>query len=309
VARAASSPASESPDGDSRKKPSGAAGRLYVVATPLGNLEDLTFRAVEVLRSVAFVACEDTRHSRKLLAHYGVVARVLSCHDHNEESSASQIAALLESGLDVALISDAGTPGISDPGYRAVSLAAARGLEVTPVPGPSALAAAVSVAGLPTDRFLFAGFLPPKTSAIKSTLQELAAMKATLVFYCPARRLETALNAVREVLGDRRAVICRELTKVHEQVSRGRLSDLSAKIERGEIPARGEAVLLLEGAERESFTDSGENLAQIVASILDDTPKAESLGAKQLTVLAAERLGAPRNRVYPLVCAWLNRRE
>lgn len=308
MARAGSSPTSESADGVSRKNPSGAAGRLYVVATPLGNLDDLTFRAVEVLRGVAVVACEDTRHSRKLLAHYGVGARVLSCHDHNEESSARQIASLLESGLDVALISDAGTPGISDPGYRAVSHAAASGLSVSPVPGPSALAAAVSVSGLPTDRFLFAGFLPPKTSALKTALKELAALKATLVFYCPARRLLTALHAVHEVLGDRRAVICRELTKVHEQVSRGRVSELSEKMERGEIPARGEAVLLLEGAEREGAADSGEDLAQNVASILEKTPDAESLGAKQLTVLAAERLGAPRNRVYPLVCAWLNRR-
>lgn len=308
MARAGSSPTSETVDGDSRKKPSGAAGRLYIVATPLGNLEDLTFRAVEVLRGVAVVACEDTRHSRKLLAHYGIGAKVLSCHDHNEESSARQITALLESGLDVALISDAGTPGISDPGYRAVSLAAARGLDVTPVPGPSALAAAVSVSGLPTDRFLFAGFLPPKTSALKVTLQELAAIKATLVFYCPARRLLTALNAIHEVIGDRRAVICREMTKVHEQVSRGRVSDLSGKMESGEIPSKGEAVLLLEGAEREGTVGSGENLAQDVSTILDNTPDADSLGAKQLTVLAAERLGAPRNRIYPLVCAWLNRR-
>lgn len=304
MARAGSSQISELQGQPQEPKP----GQLFLVATPLGNLQDLTFRAVEVLRSVAVVACEDTRHSRKLLGHYGVGARLISCHEHNEETAARQIVSVLESGLDVALVSDAGTPGISDPGYRAVCLTVARGFNVVPVPGPSAVASAVSVSGLPTDRFMFAGFLPPKLPAIKSTLQELAALRATLVFYCPARRLRSALKAASEVLGDRRAVVCRELTKVHEQVARGTLIQLGAAMDSGEIPARGEVVLLVEGQVKAAVTESAVDLASQIAALLEDIPQAGDLGAKQLTVLAAARTGAPRNRVYPLVCAWLNRR-
>lgn len=306
MARAGSSPISDPPRRSGAGSP--GPGRLFVVATPLGNLEDITFRAVETLRGCPVIACEDTRHSRRLLDRYGIRGRLISCHEHNEEAAAAQIVALIESGLDVALISDAGTPGISDPGFRAVRLAAERGFEVTPVPGPSALVSSVSVSGLPTDRFLFGGFLPQKKFALESALNELSGLRATLVFYCPARRLGAALAASRKVLGDRRAVICRELTKVHEQVARGRLSELIRRMDSGEIPLRGEVVLLLGGKE-EGETVGPEELVAAVDTFLDSLEDAPGLGAKALTVMTSDRLKTPRNRVYPLVCAWLNRRS
>jgi len=287
------------------KKSPATAGSLYVVATPLGNLEDITYRAVEVLKKVPVIACEDTRHSGKLLYRYSIKARLISYHEHNEQEAASQIVSLLSSGFDVALVSDAGTPGISDPGYRVVKLALEQGLKVSPVPGPSALTAALSVSGLPTDGFCFAGWVPSREKELEKTLAELSSLKATLIFYCPARKIKKVILKFRQILGNRRAVICRELTKIHEEILRGLLSELEKTLEERDS-VRGEIVLIVEG-KRGKETEPGENLAVRVAELLDRLDDAGLMGAKRLTALAAEKLEMPRNRVYPMVCAYLNR--
>src|SRR5262245_9418819 len=202
-------------------------GTLYVVATPLGHLEDLTLRAVRILRSVALVACEDTRHTARLLQAHGVTAALTSYFEHNERWKGGRILDELRAGRDVALVSDAGTPGISDPGYRLVRDARAEGLPVVPVPGPSAVVTALSVSGLPTDRFLFVGFLPPRAGARRRALAELAARAETLVFYESPVRVVATLADMVEALGDREAFLCREATKIHEEYRRGRLSEIA----------------------------------------------------------------------------------
>jgi len=289
------------------KKQLAGSASLYIVGTPLGNLEDITYRAVEVLKSVPVIACEDTRHSRKLLQRYGITARLISCHEHNEETAARQVIALLGSGFPVALISDAGTPGISDPGYRVVRLALERGFKVVPVPGPSALTAALSASGLPTDCFFFAGFLPAREKALEDILRELAELRATLIFFCPARRIISALRKACHVLGDRQAALARELTKIHEEFLRGSLSEIAAELESRD-KLKGEIVLMLAGKQSKSG-EAGTDLKERLENLLEGVAGSKSMGARNLTLLAAERLGEHRNRVYPLVCAWLNKRK
>lgn len=223
------------------------AGRLYVVGTPIGNLEDITLRALRVLGEVEAIACEDTRQTVKLLNRYGLRKPLISYFQPREGRRIPEIIGLLEAGKDVALVSDAGTPGISDPGFPLIREALKKGLAVVPVPGPAAATAALSAAGLPTHRFLFAGFPPPKTSGLRKLLAELAAEKATLVFYLPTRRIPDFLAAAAEILGGaRRIVVARELTKVHEEFHRGTAAELAAALA-GRI-LKGEATVLVEGA-------------------------------------------------------------
>lgn len=284
-------------------------GCLYIVATPMGNLDDITYRAVETLRSVDVIACEDTRHSRRLLKRYGISAKLVSYHEHNEQLAARRIIAQLAGGKSVALVTDAGTPGISDPGYRLTRLAAEQGLRVVPVPGPCSLTAALSVAGLPTDSFFFAGFLPPKQKAAAETVRRLETLGSTLVFFCPARKLVRTLEMSASILGNRRAAVCREMTKIYEEVLRGTLNELAGTLAARDRELKGEVVLIIEGRQSgESNLDSGE-LERKLDGLLGKIQGANELGARKLTVLAAEKLGERRNRIYPLICAWLNEHQ
>jgi 16S rRNA (cytidine1402-2'-O)-methyltransferase len=222
------------------------AGRLYIVGTPVGNLEDITLRALRILGEVEAIACEDTRQTVKLLNRYGLKKPLISYFHPHEGQRIPEIIGLLKAGRDVALVSDAGTPGISDPGFPLIREALKQGLLVIPVPGPSAVTAALSAAGLPTHRFLFVGFPPPKKAGLRKFLGALADEDATLVFYLPTRRLAEFLGAVIELLGDRRVVVARELTKIHEEFLRGTVSELLAAI--GSRTIKGEATVLVEGS-------------------------------------------------------------
>ena len=219
-------------------------GTLYLVATPIGNLADITHRALDILRKVSVIACEDTRHTRKLLQHYGIETKTISYHEHNEQQRARELVQTLHEGNDVAVVSDAGTPSISDPGYRLVRAAIENAIPVVPVPGPSALISALVAAGLPTDEFFFGGFLPAKSNARRTRLNELRSVPGTLVFYEAPHRLAETLNDALEILGEREAAVARELTKLHEEIKRGRLSELANHYAVEE--PRGEIVLLID---------------------------------------------------------------
>jgi len=225
-------------------------GRLYVVATPIGNLEDLTFRALKTLQEVDVIACEDTRQTRKLLNHYDLKKRLMSYFQPREKHQSRSILELLKQGQDVALVSDAGTPGISDPGYPLIQRALEEDIEIVPIPGASALTAALCAAGLPTHRVLFLGFPPPKAQATRTILRSLRDETATLVFYLPARRLSSFLASLLEELGSRRVVMARELTKLHEEFMRGMPDELLERLQGRTV--RGEMTLLVEGLSRKN---------------------------------------------------------
>lgn len=228
-----------------RSRDRAAPGCLYVVATPIGNLGDMTSRAVEVLRSVDAIASEDTRRTRKLLSHFEIPTPLVSYHEHNEERVARSVVERLERGESIALVSDAGTPLVSDPGYRLVALAVARDVPVSAVPGPCAAVAALAISGLPVQPFHFLGFLPRKPGPRKRKLEEVERLDGTLVFYESPHRVQSTLADMSDILGDRRAVLVRELTKVHEEVRRGTLEEL--REDAAERPPRGEIVVLVAG--------------------------------------------------------------
>ena len=227
---------------NSALKPS---GDLYVVATPIGNLEDLTFRALRTLGEVSVIVCEDTRRTRKLLNKYSIKKKLISYYHPKESQKIPQIISLLKQGKDVALVADSGTPGISDPGYPLIREAITQGIKIIPIPGPAAITAALSVAGLPTHRFLFLGFLPPKKEATKKLLVSLKNEKATLVFYLPTRKLLSFLDLTRETIGNRQIVIAREMTKIYEEFLRGTTEELLKKLEDKKL--KGEATVLISG--------------------------------------------------------------
>jgi 16S rRNA (cytidine1402-2'-O)-methyltransferase len=268
----------------------GQPGTLYVVATPIGNLEDLTLRAVRVLREVALIACEDTRRTARLLQAHQISTPTTSFFEHNERWKGDRILRALREGRDVALVSDAGTPGISDPGFRLVREARAEGLPVTPVPGASAAVAALSVSGLPTDRFLFVGFLPARTHARRQALEGLAPRRETLVVYEAPTRVVATLSDMIEFWGDRDAFLCREATKIHEEYVRGSLSALRASLaQRPEV--KGEIVLVVEGAGEPTVPDAD---AETVYAAL----AAEGLTRREAVKETARRLGLPAREVY-----------
>ncbi|MBL8190095.1 MAG: 16S rRNA (cytidine(1402)-2'-O)-methyltransferase, partial [Acidobacteria bacterium] len=224
---------------------------LYLVSTPIGNLEDITLRALNVLKSVDLIACEDTRHTRRLLDHFGIRKPTVSYHEHNEQARTEELVQLLIEGKSVAIVSDAGTPGISDPAYRIVLAAIERGLTVVPIPGAVAAIAGLIASGLPTDSFLFAGFLPSKKLARRTRLEELKPERATLVLYEAPHRIRETLTDALEVLGDRQASLARELTKLHEQFLRGTLSELVAHF--AEQQPRGEMTLVIAGNAKDNL--------------------------------------------------------
>lgn len=269
------------------------AAALYIVATPIGNLADLSPRAVDVLRGADVIAAEDTRHSRVLFSHYAIQSRCIALHEHNEEQVLSGLIERLQVGEAVALISDAGTPLISDPGYRLVLAAQQAGIWVIPVPGPSALIAALSVSGLPSDRFIFEGFLPAKSSARRQVLERLAHEPRTLIYYeSPHRIQESLLDMITVFGGERRAVLARELTKLYETVLNDTLQGLYDRVRADVNQQKGEMVVLVHGAEIQAVDESG--LRTILEPLIDALP------LKQAVALAVKISGANKNKVYEL---------
>ena len=270
---------------------SNTPGTLYIVATPIGNLGDWSQRAQDVLAKVSLIAVEDTRHSSKLMNHFGIQTPMFAYHEHNEKTASEKLLARLRSGESIALISDAGTPLISDPGYPLVSQAHAEGIRVSPVPGPSAVIAALSASGLPTDRFVFEGFLPSKSQARKSRLETLQADTRTLVFYESPHRIAETLDDMLFVFGEERvAVLARELSKTFETIKQASLQSLVDWVAEDKNQSRGEIVLVVHGAEA-----SGPDAAEVerVLTIL-----LKSLPVKEAASLAAEILGGKKNALY-----------
>ena len=269
-------------------------GKLYVVATPIGNLDDISPRALRTLREVALIAAEDTRHSIRLLQHFGITTALAACHDHNEREQGGRFVARLLAGDDVALISDAGTPLISDPGYHLVRQVRAAGIEVVPVPGPSALIAALSAAGLPSDRFIFEGFLPAKAAARRGRLELLKEEPRTLIFYeAPHRVLESVQDMASLFGKDRHAVLARELTKTFETLKGAPLGELVEWIAADSNQQRGECVLLVTGWQAPEGEDaiSGEAL-RVLDLLLGELP------VRRAAALAAEITGVRKNLLY-----------
>ncbi len=270
----------------------GDVGTLWIVATPIGNLGDLSPRALEILRSVSLIAAEDTRHTAQLLAHFGLRTDLVSCHDHNEAEQIPLLLRRLESGQDVALVSDAGTPLLSDPGYRLVHAARAAGLAVRPVPGPCAAIAALSVAGIACDRFAFEGFLPQRGTARMAALESLRSETRTLVFYESKHRIEAMLADAAVALGGaRRAALARELTKLHETVLDGTLQEIAERVAQDREQRLGECVVVIAGAapDASGVLEEGRRVMQLL--LLEMAP---SRAAR----LAADITGASRRELY-----------
>jgi 16S rRNA (cytidine1402-2'-O)-methyltransferase len=270
-------------------------GTLYIVSTPIGNLEDITHRAIRVLGEVDLIACEDTRHTHKLLQHYGISTKTISYHEHNEQERSGELIDLLLRAANVAVVSDAGTPGISDPGFRLIRLAVAKQVQVVPIPGPSALITALVASGLPTDEFFFGGFLPARSGARQARLNELRSVPGTLVFYEAPHRLAATLKDAYEILGEREAVVARELTKLHEEIGRGRLSELAARFSSAET-ARGEIVLIVDRNIIESQTMAAAPRTSVVELV--ERLENEGLDHRAALKKAARELGLSRAEAY-----------
>ena len=281
-------------------------GTLFIVATPIGNLEDITHRALRVLREVDLIACEDTRQTRKLLNHFGIATATISYHEHNEPERAEELCEALESGQNIALVSDAGTPLISDPGFRVVNAAAERGISIVPIPGAAAFITALSASGLATNQFLFAGFLPSRAGARRAKLSELTSISSTLVFYEAPHRIKATLKDTREVFGDREAVIARELTKLHEEFARGTLSELVERFSK--VEARGELVLMISGQTAEAAGSSRTTSSEDQLRERMDELMREGVDQKNALKKAAKELGLKRDDAYRMMINQKNRR-
>lgn len=281
-----------------QKSNSVKTGRLYLVATPIGNLEDISLRALRILREADLVACEDTRQTQKLLSHYDLHKRLESYHEHNELTRAPELVIELEQGAQVALVSDAGTPTVSDPGHRLVSLCLRHGIPVVPVPGPSALVAAIAASGLASEEFTFLGFLPARAGERRKALRALASEHRALVFFEAPHRLLESLEDALELLGNRPAVIAREVTKLHEEFLRGHLEEILAQFRRK--PLRGEITVLLgadDGRPRHVGAD-GKTAAEPLARRVEEIMTERGMDRKAALKLAARERGLTRREAY-----------
>src|SRR5499427_10585081 len=270
------------------------AGTLYLVGTPIGNMEDITLRALRVLKAVDLIACEDTRHTMLLLDHYGIKKPTISYHEHNELTRAAELIVHLEQGESVAMVSDAGMPGVSDPGYRLIALAVRHHIKIVPVPGASAFLSALVASGLPTDSFRFGGFLPAKAGARRTALEAIRNSPRTQLFYEAPHRILECLRDILEVLGpDRHVVVAREITKLHEEFLRGRAETVQAQLQaRGEV--RGEITLLIGKAEDAQATMAKKTVTQRVQELMRDDKFDEKNALKQ----AAKEFGLSKSEAY-----------
>ncbi|WP_442908935.1 16S rRNA (cytidine(1402)-2'-O)-methyltransferase [Halopseudomonas sp.] len=272
-----------------------STGTLYVVATPIGNLQDMTPRALEVLRSVALIAAEDTRHSARLMQHFGIATPMTACHDHNERDKGERLVARLLAGDDLALISDAGTPLISDPGYHLVRQAREAGIRISPLPGACALIAALSAAGLPSDRFAFEGFLPAKSHGRRQRLESLASEPRTWMVYEAPHRLLECLDDMHDILGPQRQVtLARELTKTFETLRCAPIAELAGWVRADSDQQRGECVLVVEGAPAPAAEAVSAESLRVLEVLLQELP------VKQAAQLAAQITGERKNQLYQL---------
>ncbi len=272
-------------------------GTLYVVATPIGNLQDISLRALDVLKTADIVACEDTRHTGRLLSHFGIKNKLVSYHEHNESSRAPELADWLTKGKTVALVSDAGMPGISDPGFELINVARQAGSNITIVPGPTAFVTAAVLSGLPSDSIYFGGFLPSRSGARKKALNAVSELQATLVFYESTRRLAASLADCLSVLGPRRAAVVREITKIHEETMCGDLKTLAKRV--AETAVKGEVVILIDRtkAESQALSEDRESaLADLYSRYVD-----EGIDRKAALKRAAKECGYPKSEAYRIV--------
>jgi len=271
-------------------------GTLYLVATPIGNLEDITYRAVRLLKEADIIACEDTRHTRKLLAHFGISKPLVSYHEHNEEQRAEELIERLREGESVALVSDAGMPVVSDPGYRLVRRAAEEGIPVVPAPGPSAALTALAASGLPSDRFTFLGFLPPRGAQRRETLRRIAEMDTTVILFEAPHRILATLDDLRQVAGDRAIVAAREMTKIHEEFLRGTAEEVREELARRNS-IKGEFTIVIGKPPEKEAPEPDE---QAIRAAVDEQMAA---GASRMEAIkaVARRYKLPKRRVYEIV--------
>jgi 16S rRNA (cytidine1402-2'-O)-methyltransferase len=270
-------------------------GALYIVATPIGNLEDITLRAIRILKAVQIIAAEDTRRTRILLSAYQISTPMTSLHDHIEDKKSGMLISRMNEGMDVAIVSDAGTPGISDPGYVLVSKAIAQGIKIIPIPGTSAVITALSVSGLPMDSFAFYGFLPSRSGKRNQFLSALMDEKKTLVFYESPKRLMQSLRDIADVLGDRNVVVSREMTKVFEEIMRGTVGEVLNQLQ-GRV-VKGEVTLVIEGKGKESPSFSDDEILAKFRTLW----KRSGASRRDIIEKLAKELGIPKKRVYRLV--------
>jgi 16S rRNA (cytidine1402-2'-O)-methyltransferase len=275
-------------------------GKLYVVATPIGNLEDITLRAIRILKEVDLIACEDTRNTRKLLSHYQIKKPLISYHEHNEKQKAEDLLKQLEAGKNIALVSDAGTPGISDPGFRLVKIASENDIDVLSVPGPSAAIAAISMSGLPTSSFSFFGFLPKTKNKKREFLKEVQELDQTLIFYESSKRVIDTLESIIEIFGDREISVSRELTKMFEETIRGKNSDVIGKL-REKKELRGEFTLVVEANKDMNEEVSIDELEKEISMY-----KERGFSLKNTVEELALKLKLPRNKIYKEVLRMWN---